>query len=134
LVGVKGFVMRTPSIVRRSSILLLIAVFVVGMGVPAVAKPDRNPNAGTITDITCDNGAEIDLTIVTSRAGHQPSGKLAGVATSVWLLAGPDGPPLFPFFEVPGAGLDHVTTWCTWFDAAEEAWIGGDIILHPSLR
>lgn len=126
--------MSNLSIFRGSSILVLVATMVVALAVPAIATPDRSANAVTITDVSCENGAELELAIATARAGHKPSGQLAGVATSVWLLAGPDGPPLFAFFEVPGMGLDHVTTWCTWFDDAEGVWLGGNVILHPSLR
>jgi hypothetical protein len=126
--------MRNLSIFRGSSVLVLVAALVVALAVPAIATPDRSPNAVTIADVACDNGAELELAITTARAGHKPSGQLAGVATSVWLLAGPNGPPLFAFFEVPGVGLDHVTTWCTWFDTTEGAWLGGNVILHPSLR
>ena len=66
--------------------------------------------------------------------GHQPSGQLAGVATSIFALGGPNGNVLFPLFDRPGVGLDSQTTWCWWFDQAQGAWIGADILIHPNFR
>jgi hypothetical protein len=49
-------------------------------------------------------------------------------------LDGPDGNRLFSFFDVPGPGLDGLTTFCWWFDETEGACIGADVLFHPSLR
>ena len=113
------------------SVLLALSLMVAG---PASAKPGSNPNAEIITDLACENGTQVGLVIAFGQAGHYPTGPLAGVATSIWALDGPNGNRLFPIFDVPGAGLDRLTTFCWWFDEAEGVWVGADILLHPSLR
>jgi len=112
---------------------LLLALFLV-VASPASAGPGSNPNAEFIADLVCEDGTQAELVIAVGRAGHDPAGPLAGVATSIWALDGPDGNRLFSFFDVPGAGLEGLTTFCWWFDETEGVWIGADILLHPSLR
>jgi hypothetical protein len=120
--------------VRRAVVFsLLLAMSLVVAG-PASAGPGSNPNAEFIADLACDDGTEAELVIAVGRAGHNPAGPLAGVATSIWVLDGPNGTRLLSFFDVPGAGLEGLTTFCWWFDGTEGVWIGADVLLHPSLR
>jgi hypothetical protein len=128
--GVHGreFEMRRAIVI---SVLLAVSLLVAG---PASAGPGSNPNAELIADLACEDGTQAELVIAVGRAGHNPEGPLAGVATSIWALDGPNGNRLFSFFDVPGAGLDGLTTFCWWFDETEGVWIGADVLLHPSLR
>ena len=101
------------------------------MALPVYAGVGNNPNAELI-DPVCADGLDLPLVIATGQAGHQPQGQLAGVAISIFVLDGPDGNVLFPILDRPGVGLDNLTTWCWWFDPIESAWIGADILVHPS--
>ncbi|HJQ95103.1 MAG TPA: hypothetical protein VJ935_05275 [Acidimicrobiia bacterium] len=116
---------------RRVAFAFLLALCLIAL--PAYAGVGNNPNAETI-DPVCEDGLDLPLVIATGQAGHLPGGQLAGVATSIFALDGPDGNVLFPIFDRPGAGLDNLTTWCWWFDANEGVWIGADILAHPTFR
>lgn len=119
---------------RRAVVFaLLLALCLLAAG-PASAGPSNNPNAEFIANLACEDGTQAELVIAVGRAGHNPAGPLAGVATSIWALDGPNGNRLFSFFDVPGGGLDRLTTVCWWFDETEGVWIGADVLLHPSLR
>jgi hypothetical protein len=116
---------------RTVAFVFLLAVCL--MTLPVYAGVGNNPNAEFIANIACEDGTTLALVIATGQAGHQPSGQLAGVATSISVLDGPNGNVLLTFFDRPGVGLDSQTTWCWWFDQAEGAWIGADILIHPSV-
>lgn len=120
--------------VRRAAVFSLLLALALVVAGPASAGPSSNPNAEFIADLACEDGTQAELVIAVGRAGHDPSGPLAGVATSIWVLDGPNGNRLLSFFDVPGAGLDGLTTFCWWFDGTEGAWIGADVLFHPSLR
>ena len=119
---------------RRTVAFAFLLALSVMVALPAYAGVGNNPNAEFITNIACEDGTSLPLVIAVGQAGHQPSGQLAGVATSISVLARPNGTVLVTFFDRPGGGLDIVTTWCWWFDSVEGAWIGADILVHPSLQ
>ena len=116
---------------RRTVVFAVLLAVCVLFALPAYAGVGNNPNAESI-DPVCEDGLDLPLVIATGQAGHQPNGQLAGVATSIFALDGPNGNVLFPIFDRPGAGLDSLTTWCWWFDSVEGVWIGADILVHPS--
>jgi len=118
--------MRRIVVIACLLVLCLVAL-------PAYAGVGNNPNAESI-DPVCADGTDLPLVIATGQAGHQPQGQLAGVATSIFALDGPNGNVLFPIFDRPGVGLDSLTTWCWWFDEVAGFWIGADILIHPSFR
>jgi len=113
---------------RRLVVIAALATVSAVLAVPAFAGVGNNPNAEFIADVACEDGTEAELVIATGQAGHSQAGALVGVATSIWILDGPNGTPLFPIFDRPGGGLDNLTTWCWWFDSSEGAWIGADIL------
>ena len=119
---------------RRTVVIAFLLAFSVMVALPASAGVGNNPNAELITTLACEDGTTAPLVIAVGRAGHYPAGQVAGVATSIWVLTGPNGTPLFPIFDVPGTGLDSNTTWCWWFEPTEGVWAGADILFHPSLR
>jgi hypothetical protein len=116
---------------RRTVVVALLLSLGVLIALPAYAGVGNNPNAESI-DPVCEDGTDLPLVIATGQAGHQPRGQLAGVATAIFALDGPNGNVLFPIFDRPGVGLDSLTTWCWWFDSVEVLWIGADILIHPS--
>ncbi len=118
----------------RRTVAFLFLLTLATIALPAYAGVGNNPNAEVIANIACEDGTTLALVIATGQAGHQPSGQLAGVATSIFVLGGPNGNVLFPLFDRPGVGLDSQTTWCWWFDQAQGAWIGADILIHPNFR
>lgn len=119
---------------RRIVVIAVLLSIAVVAALPASAGIGNNPNADHITNLACEDGTTAPLIIAVGRAGHFPAGQLAGVATSIWVLSGPNGTPQFQIFDVPGMGLENLTTWCWWFEPAEGVWVGGDILFHPSLR
>jgi hypothetical protein len=116
---------------RTVAFVFLLALCVIAL--PVYAGVGNNPNAESL-DPVCDDGLDFPLVIATGQAGHQPSGQLAGVATSIFVLDGPDGNILFPILDRPGVGLDSLTTWCWWFEPSQGVWVGADILPHPSFR
>ena len=118
---------------RRVVVIGFLLALSLLIALPATAGIGNNPNADFITTLACEDGTTAALVIAVGRAGHSPAGQLEGVATSIWVLTGPNGTRLFSIFDVPGAGLDGQTTWCWWFEAEVGAWVGGDILFHPSL-
>ncbi|HKZ20594.1 MAG TPA: hypothetical protein VJQ57_10825 [Acidimicrobiia bacterium] len=116
---------------RRTVVFAFLLALCFLLALPAYAGVGNNPNTAPI-DPACEDGLDLPAVIPTGQAGHLPSGQLAGVATSIFVLDGPDGNVLFPVFDRPGAGIDSLTTWCWWFDPFEGAWVGGDILVHPS--
>ena len=117
---------------RRPVVIATLLALTVVLALPASAGIGNNPNADVITTLACEDGTTVPVVIAVGRAGHLPAGQLAGVATSIWALTGPDGARLFSIFDVPGKGLDGRTTWCWWFEASEGVWVGGDILFRPS--
>jgi hypothetical protein len=117
-------------------IVALVFLLAMCLALPVAAGVGNNPNAESIETVACADGTELSLVIATGPAGHQPSGQLAGVAKSTFVLDGPDGNVLFAIVDGPGvsAGLDGLTTWCWWFDPTEGVWVGADILVHPSFR
>jgi hypothetical protein len=116
---------------RTVALVFLLALCVIA--VPVYAGVGNNPNAESI-DPVCADGLDLPLVLATGQAGHQPSGQLAGVATSIFVLDGPNGNVLATLFDRPGVGLDSLTSWCWWFDSVEGAWIGADILVHPAFQ
>jgi hypothetical protein len=119
---------------RRIVVIAVLLSLAVMAALPASAGIGNNPNADHITNLACEDGTTAPLIIAVGRAGHDPAGPAAGVALSLWVLSGENGTPVFEVYDVPGKGLDNLTTWCWWFNPAEDVWVGGDILFHPSLR
>jgi hypothetical protein len=111
---------------HRLSILLATALIAV-LALPASAGIENNTNAIEGTNLTCDNGLTAETFLAVGRTGHLPDGAI-GVATSLHVLVGPGGAVVATLFDVPGKGLDEITTWCEWFDTVGGVWLGGDII------
>lgn len=106
---------------------LLAAALVAVLALPAWAGLEKNPNAIVGTDLSCDSGLTADTFLAVGRTGHLPDGAV-GIAKSLHVLAGPGGPVVATVFDVPGTGLDKLTTRCEWFDAEGNVWLAGDIL------
>jgi hypothetical protein len=118
--------------VRRTAFSLLLASLLVGViSVPAGAGVGDNPNVIEASDASCDNGLTSEVLLIVRRTGHSPDDGLIGVATSVHILNAA-GEIVLTVFDVPGTGLDQVTTWCEWF--VDGTRFGGDILLRGDLR
>lgn len=118
---------------RHALSVLLAAALVALLALPAWAGLEKNPNVFVGTDLSCANGLTAESFFGVGRTGHVPDQGI-GVATAIHVLAGPGGPVVATIFDVPGKGLDEVTTECEWFDPDLGAWIRGEIILQGNLR
>jgi hypothetical protein len=100
-------------LVRRTLIILAVALFTVALSGPASAQP-KGPGSFTF-HLECENGAEFDILVPVG----QSSAALVQGSNSVAVLKGLDldfdGTPEF---LVPGFDLDDLTA-CTVFEAGE---------------
>lgn len=124
---------------RRSFAVVVLCVALTGvLAVPALGGVDSNPNAHELVGVTCPDASlffeAIWVASQNSVAGHDLEGNTVGVAKSLYLTDS-DGDPVAEIFHRPGKGLDNITVWCFWPDAASPTgFIGGDILFNAHSR
>lgn len=124
---------------RRSLITVVLCVALAGVvAAPAGGAVDSNPNAVEISSVSCpEAGLFFDTIWVAtenSLAGHDLEGNTVGVAKSVYATDF-EGNVVAEILHRPGKGLDNITVWCFWPDAASPTgFIGADILFNAHLR
>ncbi len=93
-----------------------------------------------LVDATCENGLFFEAIwspTEQSVTGHDLATNTTGVAKSIYAVVVVEGAivPVFEIFDRPGKGLDDLTVWCYWPDAASPTGlIGGEILFNANLR
>lgn len=116
---------------RATVVLAITSLLTVALALPAVADVERNPGIRVLTSVECANGFSTPTVLAVPGAGFV-EGDFVGLSTSLVILTGPLAGTVLR--DVPGEGLDDLTTWCEWFDTIEGEWFGGYVLLRPDLR